>query len=806
MLDRFSIDFKNVRIGHKLPAAFIIISVGASLIVGATAYIKAADNIERQAKQTYSGYAAARASSLNFYLNSIRHDLDSQSVNPAILRALQDFKAAWAQLPGDREGNLQKAYITENPHPIGEKHKLRAAPGEAEYHRVHARHHPWIRRFLENRGYYDIFLFAPNGDLIYTVFKELDYATNLVTGKWKDTDLGNAFRAARDNSKSGFKVFFDFRPYAPSHDAPASFISTPIVSESGSLEGVLVFQMPIDRINQVMQVSEGMGESGETYIVGSDRMMRSDSRFSEESTILKTRVPGTTVDLALQGKSGVQFVDDYRGISVLSAYQPVEFLGAKWAILAEIDEAEILAPAEELRSFMIVFVVVIAVITAALGIGMSNGITSAIDKMGRAVDLVASGDTTAEIPGTERKDAIGGMANSLTKIQGAARDAQRLQMMVENMPTNVMMCDPDSMEITYVNQTSINTLRPLEHLLPVKVDELVGTCIDVFHKTPERQRELLADPANLPHRAQIQLGDEKLALGVSAIIDGGGNYIGPMLTWDVVTAQSKIGEEVRDVTDSVAIATEKLRNIAEEMAARSNKGSGRSMKVADESSATKDRVNSVAAATEELSGSVASINSQVTHSSTIAREAVEKANEVNRGVTSLAEAASRIGNVVELIEDIAEQTNLLALNATIEAARAGDAGKGFAVVAAEVKTLANQTGQATEEIGTQISAIQEEINLSVNSIGEITEIIDAIDNVAAEIKSAVEQQAAATQEISSNIQEASIAMDRVASDITDVTQTSVQTVSESFDVLWGTDDILEPSQRLRRNVETFLAT
>lgn len=804
MLATFSIDFKTFKIAKKLPTIIVLMSLSVGLLVGLVSYNRAAESQANSAADAFSGYAASRAKSLSFYLDSISQDLRILAGNPSTLEALSAFKTAWAEISGDPLQNLQKAYIEDNPHPTGEKHKLDTAPGSAAYHGVHAQHHPWIRRLLEERGYYDIFLFSPEGDLVYTVFKELDYATNLETGEWKDTDLGNAFRAARDNPKPGYAAFFDFKPYAPSHGAPASFISTPLIDAAGKFQGVLVFQMPIDRLNAVMQTSEGMGESGETYIVGSDRLMRSDSRFSKESTILKTSIPGVTVDRALEGKTGVEWIEDYRGIEVLSAYQSIEFYGTRWAILAEIDKAEVMAPARNLRNFMIAIVGVLSLLVFGLGIGLSRGVAGPIQQVTESINAVAGGDLAVSISGLDRGDEIGDMARALTQIQGAAADAQRLQTMVENMPINVMMCEPEGWVITYVNKTSIETLRTLEHVLPVKADEVLGSCIDIFHKHPAHQRKLLADPKNLPHQAVFNLGDDILDLKASAIIDNAGNYIGVMVTWGIVTAQTKIAEEVTSVTTLVTDATKNLMAIAKNMTERSNAGSAKSVTVAEEAQETKDRVSNVAAATEELSSSVESISNQVTHSSEVAQQAVDKAHLVNQGVAGLAEAADKIGTVVQLIDDIAEQTNLLALNATIEAARAGDAGKGFAVVAAEVKTLANETGKATEEIGGQISAIQTEIGLAVKSIGEVTEVIETINNITGEIKLAVEQQSDATREISGNVQEAYTAMDRVTDNVTLVTQSGVETIAGAFDVLWNTEDIMEPSERLRANIQNFV--
>lgn len=247
------------------------------------------------------------------------------------------------------------------------------------------------------------------------------------TGKWKDTDLGNAFRAARDGKDPSKQYFFDFKPYAPSHGAPASFISQAVYTTSGRFLGVLVFQMPIERINRVMQISAGMGESGETYIVGTDHLMRSDSRFSEESTILKTEVTGTTVDAALAGEKGVELVKDYRGIPVFSAYGPIDFLGTRWAILAEIDKAEIAAPIAKAMWKTVGGTAIAVLIMAGISLLVARSLARPITTITHSMESLAAGDLETEVPFTDRGDEIGEMAGAVQIFKEKAQEAERLK-------------------------------------------------------------------------------------------------------------------------------------------------------------------------------------------------------------------------------------------------------------------------------------------------------------------------------------------------------------------------------------------
>jgi methyl-accepting chemotaxis protein len=214
-------------------------------------------------------------------------------------------------------------------------------------------------------------------------------------------------------------------------------------------------------------------------------------------------------------------------------------------------------------------------------------------------------------------------------------------------------------------------------------------------------------------------------------------------------------------------------------------------------------VNLVAAAVEQLTGSVASISSQVAESTSIAGSAVTEAQQTDHLVISLTEAATRIGDVVHLIQNIASQTNLLALNATIEAARAGDAGKGFAIVANEVKTLANQTSSATEDIGIQVEAIQSATQNAVGAIRHIADTIRRMNDIAGEISSAMEEQFEATREIGQSLQQAAVGTSDVARTITDVMHQVTESGSAADSLLGSAATLSQQTTILRNEVNAF---
>ncbi|WP_018315628.1 methyl-accepting chemotaxis protein [Bradyrhizobium sp. WSM2793] len=261
---------------------------------------------------------------------------------------------------------------------------------------------------------------------------------------------------------------------------------------------------------------------------------------------------------------------------------------------------------------------------------------------------------------------------------------------------------------------------------------------------------------------------------------------------------------IGEIVETVSSAATELEASASTLSSTAGRAQELATVVASGSEAASSNVHSVASAAEEMSSSVREIGRQVQDSSRIASEAVSQAHATTERVSELSRAASRIGDVVELINAIAGQTNLLALNATIEAARAGEAGRGFAVVASEVKALAEQTAKATGEIGQQVGGIQAATQDSVSAIGEISGTIARLSEIAAAIAAAVEQQGAATQEIARNVQQAAQRTQQVSSNVGDVQRGASETGSASSQVLSAAQMLSRDSNRLKLEVGKFL--
>lgn len=387
---------------------------------------------------------------------------------------------------------------------------------------------------------------------------------------------------------------------------------------------------------------------------------------------------------------------------------------------------------------------------------------------------------------------LNGKLHKIALIWTVVTERERLKEMVARLPINVMTADPKTFEINFANETSIQTLRTIENLLPVKADQVVGTCIDRFHKNPEHQRRILSDPKNLPYNSKIRVGEHILKLDVSAIVDRTGYYIGPMVCWDIITEQERMAQEVKNTFEIVNTLNDMARNLADV----AEESSAQSTIVSSAAEKASMNVQTVAAASEEMSNSINEIAQQASLSRNVVEEAVGKAGETGEIVARLDQASVEIGNVVNLINEIAEQTNLLALNATIEAARAGEAGKGFAVVASEVKSLAGQTAKATENIQQQVGQIQSSTRGAVDAIASIRTVVGSISESINSIAAAIEEQSAATREISKNVQEAANATSEVSENISGVQEASKQTGEAASSLLKHSKEIGESFKKM----------
>jgi methyl-accepting chemotaxis protein len=485
--------------GAKVITLFLIAGLVPFGITGVLSYNSASTSLKQQAFNQLISVRETKKKQIEDYFSTIRKQVQTFSGNRMIIDAMKEYKVAFkdfqaenrieaAQLEEQRtalktyytedfteeyknQNNgkrpdvvsyfnqldndsiaLQYTYIKANNSPLGSKHELDAADDSSTYSKLHATYHPPIRDFLEQFGYYDIFLVDPDsGDIVYSVFKELDYTTSLKDGPYAGTNFGRVFKAANESSDPGYANLIDFDPYPPSYEGAASFIASPIFEGSEKV-GVLIFQMPIDKINDVMTSGNdwkdvGLGDSGETYLIGDDLAMRSQSRFliedkegyyammnslgMDQDTLNKIKAKESTIGLqkvetkgtraAVSGQTNVEIFPDYRDVPVLSAYAPLSIEDVHWVIMSEIDEAEALSPATALAKNLMK--VAGAMVGLIVGIGfivtrVTGKVTDVIKKMIRSLTDCSEQITSASGEVSESSQAL---------AQGSSEQASSLE-------------------------------------------------------------------------------------------------------------------------------------------------------------------------------------------------------------------------------------------------------------------------------------------------------------------------------------------------------------------------------------------
>ncbi len=676
-----SISFSSAKLAFKLPAVIVGLSATAVLVTSVLGFFGARSALDHAIEKELMVITSDRAHAVETYLHSIDEELKFLSHNDMIADAVIAFTEGWDALAGGQKSTLQRLYITDNPNPTGSKEVLDDAGDGSLYSDYHNYYHPWFRELQQRREYYDVFLFDTRGNLIYSVFKELDFATDLKAGEWSDSGLGRVYRGAA-KAQNGSTVFDDFAPYGPSSDAPASFLATPVFDRSGTRIGVLAYQMPSGVINRIMSEVEGLGETGQSYIVGSDLLMRSDSRFDKESTVLARTVDMPAVHHALEGGHGVDYEPSLNGQDAFAAYSQISIFGTKWAVIAEIEIAE----AEQeitvlLYEFIIVGLLVVAVSTI-VGVLISRSVSTPLTSMTSVMRRLADRDWDATIPSLDRKDEIGEMAATVSIFKESGMEADRLKAEEATREERAAEEKREAMnQLADSFQTSVGEI----------VESVTSTAQDL--KDTAQGVSAIAEETTA-QSSTVASAAEESSVNVQTVSSA---------TEEMSASISEMQQQVMRSRDVSERAAESVENAAQQVTGLSDAANqigevlGLIQDIAEQTNLLALNATIEAARAGDAGKGFAVVASEVKALATQTQKATEQIRQQIEGVqTESQTAVSAIGGIRDVITQVSEISHSIA--ATIEEQ---------ASATAEIAKNAQQAASGTHEVSSSVQGVSE---------------------------------------------------------------------------------------------------
>lgn len=417
----------QLKIAQKIPMIIVAAALILATSIGISSYMQAASSTQTATDEKFHALLNDRKQALITYFSNVEADTSVLSASPVARNAVQQFAKAWRVIGDGAAQKVQDLYITNNPD-ASARELLDTAKDGSYYSILHQRYHPWFREVLKQKKFADILLLDMDGNVIYSVKKEPDFATAVLADRNNQSDLGIVFDVASAEVLPGVPTFIDFAPYGPSNNVAAGFLAEPIFSDAGVKVGVLAIRIDTHVIDEILNITNGMGKTGEMYLVGEDTLMRNNSRLSPIPTRLTQEITSEGIDRAImEGKPTDEILISYLGVESYTYVTPLDFSDARWALVAQESVAEVLAPLTQMRNMMLAISVVLLLMVAGAGYFVSRSITDPISELTRDMTRLAGGDLSITLASLNRGDEIGDMSRAVEIFKDSAIERIKLE-------------------------------------------------------------------------------------------------------------------------------------------------------------------------------------------------------------------------------------------------------------------------------------------------------------------------------------------------------------------------------------------
>jgi PAS domain S-box-containing protein len=481
------------RLSFRLPALIVMFATITGVVGGGIAYYIARQELIEAAKERTEIVRNERARAVQALVNDIRVGLASLVTRPGLARDLEDLSAEFRKLSDERREALVAGYTVNNRFPLGARSALHDLEDGSAYSAKHKTVHARLLTILQLKTLDDLLLVDLEGNVVYTVSKEAEFGTNLLTGRYKDTGAATAFRRALVVQPPWEQAFVDMAPYEPA-GGPTAFMSQAVNDDAGRVAGVVIFQLNNPKFREVANHVQDMGETGEVYLVGADATRRSKTRFSD-GELVADKLTSEAPLRAAAGFTATTLTTDYNGAKVITSYAPLDLMGVKWGIVSNIRTSEALAPLRVIAVSTAIGVLLSTFVIALLGYATARRISRPLDRSLRVMDKLSSGDLSIEIEDGNGIAEINQIAESLRTFRAKLVKTEKLQSDIEaalskaknertraealltGAPDPIIIVKPGGI-IEFVNQRVTDVLdytpadlvgRPIDMLLPAHV-------------------------------------------------------------------------------------------------------------------------------------------------------------------------------------------------------------------------------------------------------------------------------------------------------------------------------------------------